>query len=195
MIKTLSQAYAAGVPVKYSIPASNFRLLTLSLAAPVTIRFYKNGSVVSEAVDMLDGFAQEDQPFDAVEIVSATAQTVVVVIADGHVKYDRFSGSVSVTNFPAAVAVNGPMSNAGKTVTNASAQLLAANASRRFLMIQNKDAAGNIFVTLDGSAATTANGVKIVPGGSLILDIYTPTGAVMAIGDIASNANIVVVEG
>lgn len=110
MIKTLSQTYTAGLTVKYSIPASNFRLLTLSASAAVDVRFYKNGAVQSEAVGMLDGFAQEDQPFDAVEITSATAQTVVVVIADGHVKYDRFSGSVSVSNLPATQPVSGSVS-------------------------------------------------------------------------------------
>lgn len=101
-------------------------------------------------------------------------------------------GSISVSNIPAN---GGAFANTGKTVINASAQLLAANASRRFLLIQNKDPGGNIWVTLDGSAATEGNGVKIVPGGSLILDSYAPTGAIYAIGDIASNANIVTVEG
>lgn len=125
----------------------------------------------------------------SVKNTGASAISGVMIAGDIDFKDDQFVGVVSVAN------VNGAFVNAEKTVTNASAQMLAANAARRMLIVQNKDAAGNIYVTLDGAAATLTNGIKIAPGSSLILDVYAPVGAVMAIGSIASNANIVVVEG
>lgn len=102
------------------------------------------------------------------------------------------AGSVPVSNLPAN---QGAFTNTAKTVTNASASLVAANAARRYLEIQNKDAAGSIFVNVAGAAATTANGRKIGPGESWALSVYMPTGEVFAIGDAGSNANIVVIEG
>ena len=79
------------------------------------------------------------------------------------------------------------------TVTSSSTTILAANANRRFLIIQNNDAAGNIFINYT-SAATTAH-LKLVPGQSIFLDAAVTAQAITAIGSIASNANVVVVEG
>ena len=115
------------------------------------------------------------------------------LLVSGTVEVANDAGNpLTVTN---ASPVQAAFTNASATVTNASASLVAANASRKFLLIQNKDAAGNIYLNLGGAAATVANGVKIPPGGSLLLDNSVPTGAVFAIGDIASNANIVTVIG
>lgn len=131
-----------------------------------------------------------DNPFVRVQIAhgEASDQTIKISYGHGEISAARVSGSVAITN-------GASMTNSNKTVTNASGQVLAANSARRFLMIQNKDAAGIIYVTVDGSAATTANGLKIGPDGVLILDAIVPTGQINAIGSIASNANIVVVEG
>lgn len=85
-------------------------------------------------------------------------------------------------------------SNTQKTVTNASASLLAANATRKYLLIQNKDASGDIYINF-GAAATTANGLKIAAGASYELNSTILTAGIFAIGTIASNPNIVVIEG
>jgi len=116
-------------------------------------------------------------------------------IGEGKFSGKNIAGSVTVSNFPAEVVPNGAFTNTQKTVTNASGVLVAANAARRYLMIQNNDAAGIIYVTLDGTAATTAKGVKISAGGSYELQGFVPSGEIRAIGSIASNANCVVVEG
>lgn len=84
--------------------------------------------------------------------------------------------------------------NTQKTVTTTAAQLVASNANRKYLLIQNKDASGSIYVTFNATA-TVANGVLIGPGASYELNSNVSTDSVSAIGSIASNANIVVVEG
>lgn len=126
-------------------------------------------------------------------------QTVKLIIASGKkAGSSQVSGSISGTVAISSVAGQSPVratgSNAGATVTNASAQLVAVNASRNYLLIQNKDATGNIWINF-GAAATQANGVKIQPGGSFELNCNVLTAVVNAIGDIASNANVVVVTG
>jgi hypothetical protein len=189
MIRTLKQTISAGETWVIDAVASNFRLLETSGA--VTVKFYRHGAEVGAADDMEAGFSSDGELFERVTIYSGTTQAVKFSVSDGGMKYDRSSGSVSVTNY----SQQGAYTQAPATVTNATGQLLAANPARHALMIQNKDAAGNIFVTLSGAAATLTNGFKIAPGANMILDVFAPTGAIMAIGDIASNANIVVAEG
>lgn len=79
------------------------------------------------------------------------------------------------------------------TVTSASQQFLAVNTSRKFLFIQNNDATGNVHVNF-GATATTAH-LKIAPGGHLLVDSAIPTSTITAIGSIASNTNVVLIEG
>lgn len=121
--------------------------------------------------------------------MSGAAMTGKITLGAGDVTDNSIVGTVALSN------TCGAFTQAQEAVTTASAQLLAANAARRYLLIQNKDATGNIWVTLDGAAATTVKGVKVAPGGSYELQGYVPNGAINAIGDIASNTNVVAVEG
>jgi hypothetical protein len=117
------------------------------------------------------------------------------------------SGTVNVGNFPGTQPVSGTVNvgnlpsvsslftQAGATVTNTSGQLLAARATRRYLMIQNRNTSGFIYVNLTGATATVANGIELGPGESYELSTFCPTAAITAIGSIASNPNVLVVEG
>lgn len=181
----------AGQTLEYFEPGDFFRLL--EAVGPVDITFYRNGAEVSEAENIGEGFAEKfrNAGFDRVRITSATTQAIQFVIRLGaDVFYDKPpTGNVTITG------QNGAFTQAQKTVTNASGSMLAANANRKYLLIQNNDATGILYVTLDGTAATTAKGIKIAAGGTLELINYCPSGQVFAIGSIASNANVVAVEG
>lgn len=188
MLQTISMTAAGSV--EFNEPGRFFRLLSATDA--VDVFFYRQGQEIARAEGITGGYAESfDQVFDRFKITSSAAQSVQFVSRLGSsVSFDTPpNGNVTVTN------VNGAFSNAQKTVTNASGQVLAANASRRYLLIQNNDTAGNVFVRLDGVAATVSTGIKLVPGASLEVQGFTPTGAIYAIGDIASNANVVAVEG
>lgn len=192
----IEQTLSAGVAVEYSEAADFFRMM----AAPqqdATIIFYKQGKEVSRAVNVGAGYAERfpGEGIDRVRIVSTAGGAFAFVMRlGGDVRYDSpvLSGNVSVSNLP---ATKGAFTQANATVTNASGTLIAADAARRYLLIQNNDAAGVIYVTLDGQTATTALGLKISAGGTLELQGYVCTGAVKAIGSIASNANVVTVVG
>jgi len=108
----------------------------------------------------------------------------------GDVQYDTPpNGNVTVTN------TSGAVTDTEKTVTSASAELVAAKVGRRYLLIQNKDAAGIVYISF-GKAAVVGAGVKIAAGGSFVADAnYCPESQIFAIGSIASNANVCVVEG
>lgn len=182
---------SAGQTLEYFEPGDFFRLL--EAADPLSVTFYRNGAEVSEAENIGEGYAEKFRvgDFDRIRISSATTQAIQFVVRFGQdVFYDKPpTGAVTLSG------MQGAYTQAQKTVTNASAALLAANTQRRYLLIQNNDASADVYVTLDGSTATTGKGIKIAAGGSIELANYCPTGAINAIGSIASNSNVVVVEG
>lgn len=136
-------------------------------------------------------------PGDYVELQNrfTTVELAPVAAAVGEFRIGsgRFASSRMLMSGSASAPVVSP-TNTAKTVTNASSQLLAANAGRKYLLIQNKDSAGTIYVSF-GAAATVANGIKISPGGFWEWDKAIPVNAVHAIGDAANNPNVAVVEG
>lgn len=99
--------------------------------------------------------------------------------------------SIAGTSSGGVVAV--AMATTGPTVTSSSTTILAANTARKNLLIQNNDATGIIYINF-ATTATTAN-LKIGPSATLYLTGIIPVTAIRAIGSIASNANVVVVEG
>lgn len=105
--------------------------------------------------------------------------------------------SVIVANSPLPVTITpNPTAfvNSQITVTNASQIFSATNVTRNYLLIQNNDAVGNIYVRF-AAAATVLTGVKIPPGANYELNSNVSSSSVNIIGDIASNANVVLVTG
>lgn len=184
MLQTVT--ITAGQPQEFYEVSDFFRILNAS--QPLTIRFYFQGAEVALAEGVAGGYAERFQAgqFDRFRIESATTQVIQFVARLGNqVFYD----------LPPFGNINGAFSQSQKTVTNASAQLLAANLFRRYLLIQNKDSVGSVYLKFGATAATTANGVRIPAGGSYEITTFAPTDAIQAIGDIASNANIITIEG
>ena len=183
----LTTTIQAGTTLEFYEAADFFRLIECN--APVDVRFYTNDSEQVKAEGVSEGYAEKFSiQFQRIKITSATTQTLQFVVRLGNV--------VSYDAPPVGAALNGAFTQGNATVTNASTQLKAANGSRRYLFIQNNDASGDIYITLDASAATTAKGIKIgANGGAYELQGYVPVAAINAIGSIANNANVVVVEG
>lgn len=185
-MQTIEQTLQAGVEVPFHAPGTFFRLLSTS--APLDVVFYRDGKEIARASAMEAGYAETmPEGFDKLTIKSATVQTAKFIFRQGGtVGYDRMAGEVTLSG--------GDFANAEKTVTNADGQLIAANAARKYLLIQN-NGAGSIFIKFGAGAATLTNGVKVSPGNSYELSGYVARNEVRAIGDIASNAAIVTVEG
>lgn len=190
-MRTIIETLAAGVPAVYNIAGSHLEILGASSPVSVSLQDpngieITNGSSENVAAGT---YFNPRVGFARFVIRSEVEQEITIGVSYGESGTRRTSGSVTIEN------TSGAFSQTVETVTNASGQLRAVNMNRRYLLIQNKDPAGDIFIRLDGVAATVANGVKIEAGGSIELTGFVPTGAVMAIGSIASNENVVVVEG
>lgn len=193
MIKIFKLTLAANEVREVSLQGEYFELRTAASAIDVEL-LDRSGGVVSLIEQAQESDYVRPGRYETVRITNgATAQAVQFWYGSGDAGSRRFSGSVSGTvNIG---NTSGAFTQAQATVTNASGQLLAANAARRYLLIQNNDTSGDIYVTLDGTAATTAKGLKIAAGGALELQGYAPTGAINAIGSLATQSNVVTVEG
>lgn len=137
------------------------------------------------------GLEKTDFSYLLITDTSGASNTVTLLVGDENF-VDAFSGNVALT--ANIQPKSGVFANVAATVTNASALLIAANAIRQYLLIQNRDATGSIYINF-GAAATVANGIKIGPGATFELPGTVSTQAIYAIGDIASNANILTVQG
>lgn len=186
--------YTSGVAEAKEFTEQGDFFRVMSATAAVDVIFYDaTGAELARSEGVQSGYAERfrGRKFGKVRITSATAQAIQFVVRDeNEVFYDQPpNGQVTVTN------VRGAFTSTQKTVTNASGSLVAANAARRYLLVQNNDAAGIVYVNLQGATATAVNGVKLNPGDSLELQGYVPDNGITAIGSIASNTNVVAVEG
>lgn len=183
--------YSYDVPangsVRLPIVGAFFRIL----AALGTVRV-QTDAVNLNGLGAGDGF--EKTPFGWLTLTdtSGAVNTVRFVISDAAFLNSPITSSVITANRAPQVA---GFANSAATVTNASAQLVAGNTARQYLLLQNKDTAGSIYVNFGAGAATVANGLKIPPGGYWEWNSTVTTQALQAIGDTASNANVVIVEG
>lgn len=161
----------------------------MGVSAPVNVR-----AEWGKLSGLITGQGLENSAFSFLELAntSASVNSVRILVGDRNF-VDGMVGSISVSNN--TVARIASLASSAKNVTNASAQMLAANANRSYLLIQNNDLSGAIFINF-GAAATLGGCAKIAPGGAFELGSGVAcTDAVYAIGDSASNANVVVVEG
>lgn len=168
------------------VSGNYFKILAATGAVDVRSDFGRMDSLIF-------GQGLEKTPFSYLEFrdASGAANNLTIFIGDENF-IDGQTGNFAVT---ATVPVrSASFVNANPTVTTASAQLIAANVNRAYLLIQNKDASGQIYINF-GFAATVANGVQISPGGAYELSGNVSTQQIFAIGSIASNANVVTVEG
>jgi len=197
-MQTFQQTFATAKTWELNISGTYFTTLECSLS--VNVRFFKGGKMLDlgeikgllAGLEVTLGEIGQQPAFDRVQIDVQAGDTVKIGIGNGQARYNR--GQASVNVLVNTQPLSALFDNQAQTVTNASAVLLAADPARQYLLVQNKDGGGSIFLSF-GKAATTANGVRVIPGGAFELVGTQSTQAIHAIGDIASNANVTTVEG
>lgn len=158
-------------------------------SAGVPVRIESGDGAVDATIE--EGDALNLKQFDRLRVShdSGAEQEITLLIGNGtSADGSKVGGSLEVSSRASSYDQKNVVVNV------ASVLLLAANSARRFLLVQNNHSAFNLWLNLKGAAATT-NGVKLPPGGSILLDSACPTGAIYAIGETAANMYVVVVEG
>lgn len=192
-MQTYLQTFAG--PTTWEMNVSGTYFTTLQCTNPVNVRLYKGGQLLDlgSINGLLAGLEVFEVEFDRVQIDITGADVVQIGIGKGNARYNRQNAAVAVTS--SKQSISAAFANSQKTVTNASAQLIAANTARQYMLIQNNDNAGIVYIGFGATAVTALTGVKILPGGSYEMPATQNSQALQAIGSIASNANIILVEG
>lgn len=191
-MKTYSQAFTSGEKKIFHIPGKMFRYISGANAA--AFEFYQGGRVIDlgDCNALSAGFwSRPEGGFDGFAVTSGGAETALKFgISNGQTGLDQFSISGTIV----AENVGDAFTPAAVTVTNASGVLLVANAARRYLLIQNQDSSGDIYIQPKAAAAVASAACIKIPAGGYWEPLVCPIGEIRAIGSVASNANIHVSE-
>ena len=162
---------SAAVDLTINLAGNSFYIDDADDVGVATVYFQDTDADNATPISVKGGFIATI-PFTQIRVIAAAQAGKRLPIVYG-VDIDFKPGSLGTVN------VNNLDPNQGEfTQTNgtagADAQLFAANTARRYLYIENTDAADTLYFTVDGSAAD-ANGIPLAPGESFELTVYAPT--------------------
>lgn len=191
----------AGVAVEFQEAADFFRLMA-SAPTDVEVIFYAAGREVSRATAIEAGYAERFAvQIDRVRITSVAGGAIAFVLRLGNeVRYDKapsgtVSGTVAVSNLGATQGAYSRAAIAAQDAVTAGT-ILAANAARRYCLVQNNDATKYLRLRVDGTAPTTSTGIRIAPGGYWESSPgYAPNGAIKVIAETAGGIAVEALEG
>jgi hypothetical protein len=187
-VKQITLKIAAGNAEEIGVVGDYVRIKT----AQVPVRIEADKGQVDATIE--EGDALNLQQFTRLRVSHSDAaeQTVTLLIGNGtSADSSKVGGSMAVASMP-DVAV--PFTQTAPVMGLASAAIVAANASRRFLWLQNNHASAEIRLGMAGGAAVAGAGPRLSPGASVLLDVATCSNAVYGISDTAGVA-LDVVEG
>lgn len=197
-MQTFTQTFQNATTWELNVTGKYFT--TISCSQPVSVRFFSGGKKLDlgDIKDLLAGLevilgniSDEKPAFDRVQIDVKAGDTVQVGISNGQSRYNRANTSANIlTNVQ---PISGAWLHGTQTVTTTSQQVASARSSRQYFFIQNKDTAGNIWVTI-GVDATQAKGIKLGPNDSYEMTTVQTSQPIYVIGDIASNTNVITIE-
>lgn len=183
MINSFSVTLTAGVPARINVGGAFFRLLT---GSGVDVSFLHGGARLGSATGMNGGFyarSKDGESFDGVELLSATGQTVDLLIGEaeaGAASAVSISGGVETfdRNYTPVDAY------AYATVGTTSAMALAARANRRFLIVQNQGAT-DLYMNYGFLPALIGLCLKLTPGQTLFFDAVCPNSQINMVSSAA----------
>lgn len=183
---------APGQTEEIAVEGQYFRIHDASVL--VTVETRPSDRKSAAIVTLSEGNDVKTAPFKALRIRhdNGAVQVIVLYVSDiGEIRSSAIAGTVTIDN------VNGGFSQGRDNVTNVAETIIAANANRRYLGIQNNDAAQVLRITLDGDVPTATAGFRIQPGEFFEVPGFCCTGAVQAImeGATATANNVEWVEG
>lgn len=176
-MQTINLIFTAGQEITHAVAGRYVRLLSASAVVKVAA---DGGSFFDLELGIGVEMARQ---FSTLRIVSATAQTVMLAVADVRVDDNRLVGNVDITGgLDTREVLPTTLSNAAVTVGTSAVVVAASNINRRSALIVNSGAA---VVYVGGLGVTTANGIPVPAlGGAIDL---SATAAIYAISGSAGN--------
>jgi hypothetical protein len=136
----------------------------------------------------LEAGVYSEMPFQMLEVQSATAQTVTLMLSNYRAGFRP--GGAGSGGGGGSIATGSPVNASGTiTAANTSQGILAANAARVGFWIQN-NSTGDLWINELGAAAATAQPSFKLPAGALYEtpSFVRPTASVQIIGATAGQA-------
>lgn len=98
------------------------------------------------------------------------------------------SSTLTLTN--SNLTINGTLTDRSGTTSgtaNTSTVLTASNSARVYLLVQNPNTVGYLYINFTSAAGSTGNSITLAPGGSYVLEAnFVTTEAVNIAGSLAS---------
>lgn len=182
---------ATGDPVILPISGNSFYIdQDTTVVGTATVHF-QDTNIGSKSVPIFAGAGFIAKvPFTQILIENNTAQAGKVLRIVYGVDID-FTAGVNAT---IAVTDQTPIRFSGTsqqhTSLTTSSQIVPASAVRKYVMIQNNDAALTTYIGV-GVAATASNAFRLLPGASIVFDAAVATNAITSITPGGPNSNIV----
>jgi hypothetical protein len=163
-MRNIDVPLAAGVVARFEIPAAYFRLM---VGTAVNVRLYQDRGGTYEARNVDAGYySMPERGFAALEIDSATAQTVRFFVSDGRGGYDRSQGDVTATPADGNVVEQQTVVTVGTTLVSA----VAANAATQEVIFQSDTSnTAPIFLT-SGTGTAAGAPIRLDPGDTVMID-------------------------
>lgn len=182
---------AAGNPLVLPLSGNSFYIdQNPNIVGNATVHFQDTNLQQSSAPIYVGAGFIAKVPFTQLMIENSTAQAGKVLRLVYGTDVD-FTAGVNAT---IAISDQPPVRFSGTsqqhTATTSSGVLVPANAVRKFIMVQNKDATLDIYLGF-GVTATIANGFVLKAGATITLDAAVCTNAINTICPGGTNANIV----
>lgn len=188
-LEIIPATFAAGEVKRWALSGTYFELIACPDPVDVVLTD-RNGATRARLIQAGETFFVRETEFEAIEITSATLQTIRYAFGSGEAGTRSSAGSVSISNQAGAFTQGRVSVGSGADV-----QIRPANTARRRILVQNNTAAQYLRVTLDGSAPTAANGLRLIPGDLLDLTDYAPTSEIRAIFEAGAAADVEWIEG
>lgn len=180
-MRTSTLFLPANTTQEYSLSGNYF--LVRQSAIDLTIE----NPLTSEKVEASQGDDFQFQDFKSLLITNSTgADQVIKLTVSNNKKAGSAKVGGSVTVSGSVTLANGALTQGRASVTNANQAIIAANANRRYLLIQNNDPAAVLRITVDGNAATASAGFRVEAGSSFELPTFAATSAINAIMETAT---------
>jgi len=180
-IRQVTVKIGAGLSDEFAFKGNYVR----AKVAPYELTVENMGSNGRDVFTLTEGeYANFPDDYERLRITNngvADASFVLIVAKDGAVNSAKLSGNVTINN-------NGAATQNRVSLTNVNQQILAANAGRKYLMIQNNDAGAVMRVKIDGNAATAAQGFRIPAGSTYVFENFNVTGAINCMMETATGA-------
>lgn len=185
------QTIANGNPIVLPISGNSFYIdQDTSVVGNATVHFQDTNLQSSSAPIYVGAGFIAHVPFTQILVEVKTAQAGKIL----RIVYGTDVDFVAGLNATIAISDQPPVRFTGTsqqhTATTSSGQLVPANAARKFIMVQNKDLALDVYLGF-GVTATTANSFLLKAGATMTLDAAVCTNAINTICPGGTNANIV----